>query len=229
MDYQQAVTQINLRYVTWMMNRQNMFRTQIISATDQLPIGLHYGLSLLTYLALSLAPFFMVIFDANWIVAQRRFRTAARGSGVFYGASFTAYWLVVFLLLTAAQLALFRNNLETILLTSALCALFCAASGGFSCLLTADTGNCGLLSFGSSLVFLALSGGILPPVLMPQVLRNLIPCWPVTWFRNLMAISADDVSFPISSTIALVSASLLMMVLSRLLYHHRGKCEVTQP
>ena len=227
-NYQQAVTQINLRYVTWMMNRQDMFRTQLVSATGHLPVGIHYALSLLSYLAMSLAPFFMVIYDANWIGAQRRFRTVARGSIVFYGASFAAYWLIEFLLLTAVQLILFQGRVDTILLSSGLCALFCAAFGSLCCLLTSDTGSCGLLSFGSSLVFLTLSGGILPPVLMPAVLRELLPCWPVTWLRSIMAISMEDFELPSGTITAMTITSLLMMCLGWLLYHRRGEYEVTQ-
>lgn len=228
LSYQQVVTQINLRYVTWMMNRQTMFRTQMISSTEQLPVGIHYGLSLLAYLGLSMAPFFMVVFDSNWIGAQRRFRTAARRSGVFYIASLTACWILMFFIIATAQLILLKGNLCAILLSSALCALFCAVFGGFCCLLTTDTGSCGLLSFGSALVFLMLSGGVMPPVLMPIALQKLIPYWPVTWLRNLMAVATGEFDLqPGTITMATIFCAL-MMALSWLLYHRRGKMEVAQ-
>lgn len=228
LSYQQVVTQINLRYVTWMMNRQDMFRTQMISTTEQLPIGTHYGLSLLAYLGLSLAPFFMVVYDAQWVSAQRRFRAMAQGSGIFFSTTFTACWIVEFLLLTVVQLVLLKGSLIASLLSGALCALFCAAFGSFCCLLTSDTGSCGLLAFGSSLVFLVLSGGVLPPVLLPQVLRDLLPCWPITWLRNMLAVSAEDFELLPGTVMVLVASSILMMVLDFLLYQHRGKSEVTQ-
>ena len=228
LSYQQVVTQINLRYVTWMMNRQNLFRVQMISTTQQLPVGIHYGLSLLAYLGLSLAPFFMVIFDGSWISAQRRFRTAGRRSGVFFSASLTACWIVEFLLLFVAQVVLLKGNLPAILLSSTLCALFCAAFGSFCCLLTADTGSCGLLSFGSALVFLVLSGGVLPPVLMPGILRELVPWWPVTWLRNTMALATEDFELQPVSMTALAISTVLMLALGWLLYHRRSKMEVAQ-
>ena len=228
LSYQQVVTQINLRYVTWMMNRQDLFRVQMISTTQQLPVGTHYGLSLLAYLGLSLAPFFMVVFDGSWISAQRRFRTAARKSGVFYCASLTACWIVEFLLLFIAQLVLLKGNIFAILFSSALCSLFCAVFGSVCCLLTPDTGSCGLLSFGSSLVFLVLSGGVLPPVLMPGILRELVSCWPVTWLRNTMALATEDFDLQPDSFAALAISTILMMGFGWLLYHRRGKTEVAQ-
>ena len=227
LTYQQAVGQINLRYVNWMMNRQSMFRTQMVSATDQLSVGIHYCLSLLAYLMLSLAPFFMTIFDVNWVRCQRRFRAIGHGTGAFYGAALTACWIVIFTLLSIAQLALFKGNIGSILLSSGLCALFCAAFGSFCCLLTADTGSCGLLSFGSSLAFLALSGGILPPVLLPPALRAMLPCWPVTWLRNMMAISAGESNLQIKTVLILMVSSILLMIAGWLLYRRRSKMEVT--
>ena len=222
LNYQQAVAQINLRYVTWMMNRQDMFRTQKISTTGQLPVSTHYGLSLLSYLTLSLAPFFMVVFDASWISGQRRFRALGCRTGIFYAASLSACWMVEFVLTAIAQLIFLKENIGNILLSSAICSLFCAIFSSFCCLITSDTGSCGLLSFGSSLVFLTLSGGILPPVLMPRELQGLIPWWPVTWLRNTM--SGQN-----ASVTPLVISSILLMILGCFMYHQRSKMEVTQP
>ena len=224
LTYDQVVAQINLRYITWMMNRQDLFRTQTVSATGQIPTGIHYGLSLLAYFGLSLAPLFMAVYDARWIRSQRRFRAVGRGSGIFYGASLASCWLVEFVLLSIAQLALLKGSIGHALLSSALCGLFCAAFCGLCCLLTPDTGSCGLLSFGSALVFLVLSGGILPPVLLPHSLRELLPCWPVTWMRNLMAASTEAPSMA-----PLILSSLLMTALGWFLYARRGRKEAADP
>ena len=55
---EQAVMEINLKYVQWTLNRQELFSTERLLPTDTLPIALHYRLSLLAYLALSTAPLF---------------------------------------------------------------------------------------------------------------------------------------------------------------------------
>ena len=220
LSYQDVVAKINLRYISWMMNRQQMFRLETVSATGQLEVGLHYALSLLAFLALSLAPFFVPVFSGQWIVSQRRFRAAGRGTGLFYAASVSACAMVLFVLLTAARLAAGGSFLGSIA-AGALCALFCAAFGTLCCLLTADTGSCGALAFCCSLVFLALSGGILPPVLMPGVLREWMSYSPVTWLRSALAM-ADGHEANVTMIGALVGASILMLIAGRILYGRRG-------
>lgn len=227
LSYQQVVAQINLRYVTWMMNRQNMFHVQMISATDQLPIGIHYSFSLLAYFILSLSPFYMTVYTGKWVTSQCRFRSVGWNSCSFYAATLTACWILDFLFLTIAQLALFKDNWSAILPACALSALFCATFSIVCCLLTSDTGSCGLLSFGSALVFLFLSGGVLPPVLMPQMLQKLIPFCPITWLRNMLASSMEDLNLQPQTAVALAVSSILMAILGWMLYYRRSTKEVT--
>lgn len=222
LSYQDVMTKINLRYVSWMMNRQDMFRIEQVSATGQLSVGLHYGLSLLVFLLLALAPFFAPVFSGTWIGAQRRFRTVGRGSVMFYLSTLTGCWIVFFPLLLAAQRMIVGGSLGMGIAVCALGALFCAAFAGLCCLLTADTGSCGVLSFSAALVFLALSGGILPPVLMPQVLRKWIDYSPVSWLRGLLALPGGEYEMQSGMIGALAAAAAVMMALGALLYGRRG-------
>ena len=187
MDYQDAVTRINLRYIGWTMDRQAMFREAPLAVTGQLPIGPHYGLSLLAFLVLTMAPFFMPAFTGAWIRPLARFRAAGRGSPLCWLAALTAVWLVLFPVLTGAGMAITGSGLREGILAGAACGWFCAAFAALCCLLTADTGGCGVLSFACALAFLALGGGILPPVLMPGSLRELLGWSPVSWLRQALA------------------------------------------
>lgn len=220
-SYSDAVAQINLRYISWTMNRQDMFRTQTVSATEQLPIGVHYSLSLLAYFVLSLPPVFMVVYDGKWIGAQRRLRAAGRGAGVCFAATFSACWMILFPVIAAALLALSGENILLTLAAAAVSAAFCVAFSALCCLLTANAGSCGALSFSCSLVFLALSGGVVPPVLMPQSLRGLMDISPVTWLRSLWALPMGGYEAKPWMIAALLVSSAGMLLIGMYLYWHR--------
>lgn len=226
LSYGDVVGRINLRYISWMMNRQDLYRVQTIPVAGSLPVGLHYSLSLFVCLMLSLAPMFAVVYDAKWIRAQRRFRAVGMGAGLFFSAAVTACWLVEALLITVFQIIGLKAAIPAALVSGALCGLFCSAYGSLCCLLTADTGSCGALSFSGALVFLVLSGGILPPVLMPGFLQNWIKLSPVTWLRTVMAMSAGYDPQPAMAAALAVSA-LVMILAGSVLFKRRADQEVT--
>lgn len=215
---------INLRYISWTLNRQDLFRTRTLSATDALSIPVHYGLSLLAYLALSLAPLFTPVYDSRCLTGRRRLRCAGRDWMAGWLASCAAAALLLFPMLTAALLLLTRGSLPITVGTALLAALFCALFGSLCCLLTRGTGSCGGLSFACALSFLALGGGILPPALMPHPLRELMWLSPVTWLRELTAMSAGS-SMSSPSIIAMTAAAAIMALLSALLYRRRAARE----
>lgn len=218
----EVMTGINLRYINWTLNRQDLFRTQTVSATDTLSVPVHYGLSLLAYLALSLAPLFTPIYDRACLAGRRRLRTVGRGSVTGYLASLTAGTIVLFPILAIAQFLLVGGALLVTLGTALSAALFCSAFGSLCCLLTERAGSCGALAFACSLVFLALGGGILPPVLLPQTLRSLMWLSPVTWLRELTALSGGRISMDPLSLAAMTAVGLLLITLSALLYRRRS-------
>lgn len=222
LDSDEVVNRINLRYVNWTLNRQAMFRTQTVSATELLPVGTHYALSLLAYLVLATAPFFTPVFSGKWIAAQRRFRTAKRGTFGFFFCSVGACFAVLLVLLTGAQMLIVKGDVMATVFAAGVCALFCSAYTGLCCLLTNNTRNCGVLSFPCSLVFLFLSGGILPPVLMPESLQGWMKYAPVTWMRNVMAVPGDNLLEDGTMTRMLLLSGVIMLAIGGLLYRHRS-------
>ena len=85
----QVVFDINLRYIALAMDRNSLFQTQTVSATQALPIPLHYALSLTAYFSLAAAPLFVPIYSGDWLCVQRRLRSAGRGvwAGYFSGVA----------------------------------------------------------------------------------------------------------------------------------------------
>ena len=217
----EVIAQINMRYINWTLNRQGMFRTSTVSATELLPVGTHYALSLLSFLMLAVVPFFTPVFSGKWLCAQKRFRCAKRGWLGFYLCGIGACFAVVFSLLTAAQLLIVKGDLITTLYASMAGGLFCVGYAAVCCLVTGNTRNCGVLTFPAALVFLFLSGGILPPVLMPPMLQRFMDLSPVTWLRNTMAVPGGELHPDQSMTGTLLLWSVILLAVGGLLYLRR--------
>jgi len=223
LSYGDVMSQINLRYIRWTLGRQKMFRLEPIAVTSQLPVDVHYGLSLLVFLALSLAPLFMAVYDGGWIRSQKRYRAAGRGSIGFYLCALAGCTAVLLPLITVVSLVLTRGDFSTSIWTGALCALFCGAFGTLCCLLTANTGSCGMVSFVSALVFLFLGGGVLPPVLLPRTLQKLMYLSPVTWLRATLALSAEEFEMAPGYALTVGIAALVLVILGGVLYCRRAE------
>ena len=177
----QVVLDINLRYISLAMNRTGMFQPEFLSATETLPIPLHYVLSLAVSFALSAAPLFVPIYSGDWLRFQRRLRSVGRSSagGCFSGVAAGALALLLLLLPTL----LLAGEGHPLALTGSalLMALFCSEFCAVCCLAAGNAAGCGLIAFGVSLLSLALAGGILPPVLLPGPMRQLSWLSPTAW------------------------------------------------
>lgn len=220
LTWEQAVFDINYRYIALAMDRAEFFRLREVSATQALPVSLHYSLSLLAYFALACAPLFMPAYGGGWLRVQRRLRGAGRScaAGYFSGAAAVSGGLTV-LLLPALLAAGGGHPLAlagAAVLMAAFCSLFCA----LCCLAAGSAGRCGALAFLISLLSLALAGGIVPPVLLPASLGRLSRFSPVTWLRQL---AAWPMGYPVpASTWACLALSAAGMALLGLFLYRRG-------
>lgn len=222
LSWDEAVAQINLRYISRTLSRQDMFRLSEVPTTQTLSIGLHYALSLLGYLLLAMVPFFAPVFSGRWLAARKRFRCAGRGWLGFYLCGVAACFAVIFALLTGAQLCILRGDPAMMLFCSLTGGLFCAAYSAVCCLLTGNTRNCGILTFPAALIFLFLGGGILPPVLMPRSLQGWLDASPITWLRNTMAAAGGALDPDRSAVLWLLICSGLLLFLGGFLYRRRS-------
>ena len=220
LSWHQAMTDINLRYIQWTLNRQNLFTLRHVSATQVLPVRLHYELSILAYLGLCLAPLFSGLYGSRRLTAKRRLRCLGRGSLPEYLGDLTACAAVIFLLAALPVALLAREAVLPALGAAAVFALFCAVFGSLCCLVTTGAAGCGGLAFAVALAALGAAGGILPPVMLPQTLREWSWLSPVTWLRDIAALPAG---YPAEDRVLMAAAlaALLMAGLSALLYHRR--------
>lgn len=215
----QVVTDINLRYVNLTVNRQDFFTLRSLSATDMLPVDLHYSLSLLVWLCLSLAPLFFPVFAGDRLWSRRRLRAIGIGSSLCW-LSDTAACTLILLPLILPALWVICGSFAAALPGALAISLFCALFAGLCCLLTGSAARCGGLSFLVSICSLFLAGGILPPPLLPKTLQAISGISPVTWLRSVAAAGLD---YGISAGCpwVLLAALAAMAVLSMWLYHKR--------
>ena len=183
----QVVRDINLRYISLALNRSAMFRMQEVSATQALPIPLHYALSLTAYFALSAAPVFVPLYSGDRLRPQRRLRSVGRSPAAGYFSAVAAGVPALLLLLFPALLLAGEGSPLPLLGVALGMSLFCSVFCSLCCLAADSAAGCGLIAFGVSLLSLALAGGIVPPVLLPGPVRRLSWLSPVTWLRQLSA------------------------------------------
>lgn len=185
---EQAAAGINLRYIAMALDRANFFEMRQVSATQALPIPLHYALSLLCYFALSAAPLFMPVYTGNWLRFQRRLRGAGRSCAAGFFSGVAAGVPLLLLLLFPALLAAGEGrNVPALLGAAAVMAVFCSLFGALCCLAAGSAGRCGAAAFLVSLLSLVLAGGIVPPALLPRALQELGWLSPVSWLRQTAA------------------------------------------
>lgn len=219
----QVVRDINLRYIALAMDRTGMFQTLEVSATQALPIPLHYALSLTACFALSAAPLLVPLYSGSWLSFQRRLRSVGRGTAAGYFSGVCAGIPALLLLIFPSLLLAGEGNPVFLLGAALLMALFCDLFGSVCCLAAENTAACGLIAFGVSLLSLALAGGIVPPVLLPGPVRRLSWLSPVTWLRRLAAWS---MGYPADGSVwvclGLSAAGLAALALG--LYRRRVEC-----
>lgn len=226
LDYGQVVTQINLKFINWTLSRQDMFLVEQLEITDTLPIGLHYGFSLLSFLVLSLAPFCFTLFDHGWLQSQRRLLSAGARTLTCWSVSAAACWCMQFIFLFLGCLIIGKGSIWLCLLASGLGSLFTTGFAVFCCSVSDRLGSCGLLSTLLSVLFLTLSGGVFPPVMMPKALRAAMDYSPVSWLRNLMGWSCGFPAPDILSILLLLLGCTVMLACSFLCYRKRFLGEV---
>lgn len=220
-----AVIEINAKYVQWTLNRQEMFREERLLPTNALPIGLHYRLSLAGYLLLSMAPLFAWLYQGPWLSGLRRLRYARRSPLWGLAAGLASCWMVTAGLLLVLLKLLAMPAAGAAVRTAAVWAAFFAAWTAACALLTRTAAGCGGLNFLLTLAALALSGGIVPPVLLPEGLRRIGEGSPIAWMR---ALAAEPMGYAAAGhpAGALLAAAGALCILSVCLYVRRaGKRE----
>lgn len=183
----QVVRDLNLRYIQWTLNRQDLFQEETLQPIESLPIAKHYQLSLFLFLLLGLAPAFAREFQGSWLRMQRRLRTVGHSPLQGFFAACGALTLLLCALLWIGFWGSGMLPLGLALGAALLCALFVTAFAALCSLLTESAAGCGALSIALSLGALFLAGGLLPPVLLPAGIQRLSGLSPITWLRAVLS------------------------------------------
>lgn len=224
-SWDQVMVEINLRYIQWILNRQEVTRERAVLPTGSLPIGEHYTLSLFFWLMLSLAPLFAWNYQGRWLEGRRRLSWVGRSPLTGLAASLTASWLVLAILVWAALWLVLGSEPQPALAAGLCCGLFLALYAALCGLAAGTAAGCAGLSFLVSFAALVLAGGIVPPVLLPELAARLGELSPITWMRALGArgLGTDAGG---ASALWLLGSSVLLLVPAGLLYRRRCMGEV---
>ena len=212
---------INMKYIGWTMGRADVFEVREFSAVQVLPISMHYGLSLLAYLGMCLAPLFAALYSAAHMTYRRRLRCLGYGSIFHFGSDLAACTAVIFAVTAVPVWLIVGGSVLVTILVAAVFSLFCALFGSLCCLITTSAANSGLLAFAVALLSLGASGGILPPTLLPETLRNWSWISPINWLRELAAASSGNYPMEGRSVAAIFCTTAAMSVVCAWLYHRR--------
>lgn len=216
----EMLTDINLKYIRWTLNRGEIFDEKELLPTQSLPIALHYVLCVFAFLALSMAPLFSWNYQGKWLSCHRRLSYAKRSPLCAYFASLTGCFLALLPIMWAGLVLAAKlppvGALWVALLWAAMAAVFSAACA----LLTESAAGCGGLSFFMAFAALFSAGGVIPPVLLPDFLRYLERFSPVAWMRDIAAL-ALEYSPDRNAPVFLAVAAGLLCAASALLYVRR--------
>lgn len=222
LDREDAVLDINLRYISLALDRTGMFRTEEISATRTLPVPLHYALALISYFALSAAPLFVPVYSGDWLRPQRRLRAAGRGTAAGYWSGVLAGTVFLLPLLLPALLLAGGGDPLSLTASALGMALYCSLFCSVCCLISRSAAGCGVTAFTISLAWLALAGGIVPPVLLPGPVQKLSGLSPVTWLMELAARPMGVRQVSASAWAGLILTGVGMAALALFLYRRRA-------
>jgi len=221
LDRSQVTLDINVKYISWTLGRAEIFTEKKVEAVQALPVSVHYGLSLLAYLGLSLAPLFAALYAGEHTTYRRRLRCLGYGSIFNFASDLAACTLVVFAVVVVPIGLIAKGSIVGVIFAGLVFALFCALFGSFCCLITTSAANSGLVAFTVALLSLGASGGILPPALLPETLRKWSWLSPVNWLRELAAVTNKSYTTDPRSFVAIVGMMAIMAVACGLLYHRR--------
>lgn len=228
LDRNRVLVDINLKYITLALDRTSFFREVEASATGALPIPLHYGLSLLAYFALSVAPLFAPVYTGGWMAFQRRLRAAGRSCLGGYASAVAVGAGCLLVLIAPYLLASGGGSPLALGLAAAGIALFCSLFSALCCLAASQDAGRGAAAFLIALLSLFLAGGVIPPVLMPDTLGRLAFLSPVAWLRQLAAWAMGYDAAP-STWICLALSMGAMAALGLALYRRRVERREEEP
>jgi hypothetical protein len=169
-------------YIRFTLGRSEMYEQETVYLAAGMPLGQHYILSVMAWLLMMSSVMFYPALSACQGAWRVRLRSAGCASAHWaLGASVTPF--VCLLLLAAIQAACFGRF--TVVAVFA-CAMFVCAFATLVCALCRSETMAAMVCFALSAAAAFLSGGVIPPTLMPKALRELADQMPVALIRRAL-------------------------------------------
>ena len=230
LSFNDVLTDINLLFIRNAMNRSQMFRLSKVSNTGSLTIGQHYFCSIFCYLLMALSALYTGHCRPEELHPLHRLRAAGRSPFVCWLSAVAAPWIILMpltILLSAGTRSLADGipqdlsclsgiSWKEILFPSAAAALLISLFAVFCRLAGRTMSGCFVLSFVLSGAMLVVSGGILPPTLLPSGMRSVMWLSPLTGLREMLSgqtvlsVSARSLRGGLFSSLPAPAVSLLL-------------------
>lgn len=163
-----AVYEINMEYIRFTMSRGNLYETETVNLSGAEPIGEHYVRSALAWLLTAAGTLFFPVLSTR----QGAWRNRLKSAGCT-GTQWALGALLPVLLCEVLLAAVLCIAAESFAVAGCLCcALYACGVGSLICILCPGEvwAGAGLFAFSTAAAF--LSGGIVPPMLLPRSLRD---------------------------------------------------------
>ncbi len=172
----------NVHFITFLLTRDVMYETEVIHATDAVPLELHYLQTLIGFILFMSGVIFYPILSKNESQWRLRLKTIGITPILWEIGVLSTLFLCFFPLLLATLLICGTFSIGGLLSLLIFIPGFLYITSTYS---TSEsmTSCCSFLLIG---VMIFLAGGIIPPVLMPSVLKSLMPYNPFTYVYQSM-------------------------------------------
>ncbi|MFV0352097.1 MAG: ABC transporter permease [Oscillospiraceae bacterium] len=223
--------QSNLAFIRLALLRQDIYKTESLSFTNELSLSQHYSLSAIVFLLMLISALYATYYSFNTQLRwYQRLRSAGSSGFVLYLAKCIIACLSVAIPLgvllcggvfMARSFYLYPTVTLSLILSALLISAFCASLGILFVSLAGRTGGV-LLLFLYSIVDLFVSGSLIPSAMLPAFLQAIGRYSPFSLMRQLLSSLFNFTAKPVSY-IGLLCVSFLFFLLSYLLLNHKKK------
>lgn len=187
-----VVRDVNLLFASWVLSRNNLFRSALVSPSGSLSLVQYYALGAILFFALLCMPVLYRQFSFGhqgpWLARMRaggRSFCGYMAAAVLCGAAAVLPALVL-LLLGCAALGGGAVFAPSLLLALPLIAL-CFSAFTFLCCNTGSILAAVSLNFILAVAAILCCGGIVPLALLPSPVAALAPLSPLGWMRDILS------------------------------------------
>jgi len=209
-EYAAELEDINFEYINWTLGRSGMYSRLSVLPTGGLPVDVHYALNWAVMLSMLLSGVWAAYFSPASPQEIMRLRSFKKSPAADRLCHLAAAFVGIFAVCFAAALvlaAVFGGSLFSAALGGGLWAVFLTCFFA----LFARAGSSGIFAAAlAAAVFAFISGGIIPPALLPQILADIAPFTPVAALTGVLRTAAGYEAVPYAAAVVLAWCALML-------------------